>query len=77
MTTNPTLLPDRDASGLMDTGDHMQSDSNPADQRQPEADRLVADTRNLWEIRERVRRETDRSVIQRAWDVLLRPSRDR
>jgi hypothetical protein len=62
----------------MDISTHFTTDSNQTDpQCGAETDRLVADSHHLREIREQVRRDSDRSVIQRAWDVLLGPSRDR
>jgi hypothetical protein len=62
----------------MDSSNRLTFDPNQTDQPcEPEMDRLAADTRRLWEIREHVRLESERSVIQRAWDVLLGPSRDK
>lgn len=62
----------------MENQSHLTDAAHPADAPcDPETDRLSDDARRLWEIRERVRADSERSVIQRAWDTLLGPSRDR
>jgi hypothetical protein len=62
----------------MEISNRLRSDSNQTDpSAQTEMEGLIADTSRMWEIRARVRLETERSVFHRAWDVLVGTSRDR
>lgn len=62
----------------MDNRNRPDNDACQTDSpSEPETNQLTADARRLWEIREQVRLDSERSAIQRAWDSLLGPSRDR